>query len=107
MTHPECLKKGYSDLIKVMQKYKELPKWLQQKGIIYVKNNNISISAGNDKIYLCNSSNRQYGPGKSKVLREDNHHEYAFNNLILWAIVPRTNDKSNVPKDTPFKYLEC
>ena len=107
MTHPERLKKGSCDLVKVMKKYKELPKWLQQKGIIYVQNSNICMSAGNNKIYSCNSSNKQYGPGRSKVLREDNHHEYAFNSLILWAIVPRTNNKSNVPKDTPFKHLEC
>ena len=90
-----------------MKKYKELPAWLQQKGIAYIQNSNICISAGNNKIYSCNSSNKQYGPGKSQVLREDKHHEYAFSSLILWAIVPRSNGKSNVPNNTPYKHLEC
>ena len=107
MTHPERLKKGSCDLVKVMKKYKELPPWLQQKGIAYIQNSNICISAGNGKIYSCNSTNKQYGPGKSQVLREDKHHEYAFSSLILWAVVPRSDGKSNVPKDTPFKHLEC
>ena len=107
MTHPEHLKKGSCDLVKVMKKYKDLPAWLQQKGIAYIQNSNICISAGNNKIYSCNSTNKQYGPGKSQVLREDKHHEYAFNSLILWAIVPRSDGKSNVPNDTPFKHLEC
>ena len=107
MTHPERLKKGSCDLVKVMKKYKELPAWLQQKGVLYVQNSNICISAGNQKIYSCNSSNKQYGPGKSKVLRVDKDGEYAFRSLILWAVVPRSNGKSNVPSNTPYKHLEC
>ena len=54
-----------------MKKYKELPAWLQQKGIAYIQNSNICISAGNNKIYSFNSSNKQYGQGKSQVLREE------------------------------------
>ena len=107
MVHPENLKKGTCDLVKVMKKYKELPAWLQQKGVLYVQNSNICISAGNQKIYSCNSSNKQYGPGKSKVLRVDKDGEYAFRSLILWAVVPRSNGKSNVPSNTPYKHLEC
>lgn len=107
ISHSERLKKGSCDLVKVMKKYKELPEWLQQKGIVYVQNSNICMSAGGKKIYSCNSTNKQYGPGKSQVLREDKHHEYAFSSLILWAVVPRSDGKSNVPKDTPYKHLEC
>ena len=107
MTHAERLKKGTCDLVKVMKKFNEMPNWLQQKGIIYVQNSNICMSAGNKKIYSCNSSNKQYGPGKSKVLRQEQKGEYAFSSLILWAIVPRSNGNSNVPNDTPFKHIEC
>jgi len=107
MTNRKNLKKGSCDLIKVMKKYKELPIWLRQKGIIYVQNSNICISAGNKKIYSCNSSNKTYGKGKSQVLREDKPHEYAFSSLILWAILPRSNGKSNVPENTPFKHMPC
>ena len=101
------MKKGTCDFVKVMKKFKELPNWLKQKGIIYVQNSNICISAGNGKIYSCNSTGKQYGPGKSQVLREDKHHEYAFSSLILWAVIPRSNGKSNIPENTPFKHLPC
>ena len=107
MYNSHNLKKGSCDLIKVMKKYKELPIWLRQKGVIYVQNSNICISAGNKKIYSCNSTGKQYGPGKSQVLREDKHHEYAFSSLILWAIVPRSNGKPNLPENMPFKHLPC
>ena len=107
ISNPKNFKKGTCDFVKVMKRYEDMPDWLKQKGIMYVQNSNICISAGNKKIYSCNSSNKQYGPGKSQVLREDKHHEYAFSSLILWAVVPRSDGKSNVPKDTPFKHLEC
>lgn len=107
MIHPEHLKKGTCDLVKVMKLYKELPIWLRQKGVIYVQNSNICISAGNKKVYSCNSTGKTYGPGKSHVLREDKPKEYAFHSLILWAVIPRSNGKSNVPKNSPFKHLEC
>ena len=107
VTHPEHLKKGSCDFVKVMKRYKELPIYLRQKGIVYVQNSNICISAGNKKIYSCNSTGKQYGPGKSQVLREDKHHEYAFSSLILWAIVPRSNGKPNLPENMPFKHLPC
>jgi hypothetical protein len=107
MTNSHHLKKGSCDLIKVMKKYKELPIWLRPKGVIYVQNSNICISAGNKKVYSCNSSGKQYGPGKSQVLREDKPHEYAFSSLILWAVLPRSNGKSNVPENSPFKHIPC
>ena len=49
VTHPEHLKKGSCDFVKVMKRYKELPIYLRQKGIVYVQNSNICISAGNKK----------------------------------------------------------
>ena len=107
MTHSENLKKGSCDLIKVMKLYKELPVWLRQKGVIYVQNSNICISAGNKKVYSCNSTGKTYGPGKSQVLREDKPHEYAFRSLILWAVLPRSNGKSNIPANSPFKSIPC
>jgi len=107
MTNKKNLKKGSCDLIKVMKKYKELPIWLRQKGIIYVQDSNICISAGNKKIYSCNSSGKTYGPGKSKVLKKEINHEYAFTSPILWAVLPRSNGKSNIPQNTPFKHIAC
>ena len=107
MTNSHHLKKGSCDLIKVMKKYKELPIWLRQKGVIYVQNSNICISAGNKKVYSCNSTGKTYGPGKSQVLREDKPHEYAFRSLILWAVLPRSNGKSNIPANSPFKSIPC
>ena len=107
VTHPEHLKKGSCDFVKVMKKYKELPIYLRVKGIVYVQNSNICISAGNKKIYSCNSTGKQYGPGKSQVLREDKPHEYAFRSLILWAVLPRSNGKSNIPANSPFKSIPC
>ena len=68
---------------------------------------NICISAGNKKVYSSNSSGKTYGPGKSQVLRVDKPHEYAFRSLILWAVLPRSNGKSNVPVNTPYKHIEC
>ena len=90
-----------------MERYEKMPDWLKQKGIMYVQNSNICISAGKNKIYSCNSTGHIYGKGKSKVLRTDHKHEVAFRSLILWAVVPRSNGKSNVPKDTNLKHLAC
>ena len=107
MTHAENLKKGSCDLIKVMKVYKELPIWLRQKGVIYVQDSNICVSAGNKKIYSCNLSGQQYGQGKHKVLRKDKNGGYPFASPILWAVLPRSNGKSNVPVNTPYKHIEC
>jgi hypothetical protein len=105
--NPKNFKKGTCDFVKVMERYEKFPEWLKQKGILYVQNSNICISAGKNKIYSCNSSGHVYGEGKSKVLRTDMKHEAAFRSLTLWAVVPRTNGKSNVPSDTPLKHLPC
>jgi hypothetical protein len=34
-----------------MKKYSGMPDWLKQKGILYVQDSNICVSAGNNKIY--------------------------------------------------------
>jgi hypothetical protein len=34
-----------------MKKYSAMPDWLKQKGILYVQDSNICVSAGNNKIY--------------------------------------------------------
>ena len=72
---------------------------------MYVQNSNICISAWNNKIYSSNSTGHTYGKGKSKVLRTDMKNEAAFRSLTLWAVVPRTNGKSNLPDNTNYKYL--
>ena len=100
-------KKGTCDFVKVMKRYEDMPSWLHQKGIMYVQNSNICISAGDNKIYSCNSTGHVYGKGKSKVLRTDMKHEAAFRSLTLWAVVPRSNGKTNVPKDTNLKVIPC
>ena len=105
--NPENFKKGTCDFVKVMERYEKMPDWLKQKGILYVQNSNICISAGKNKIYSCNSTGHTYGEGKSKVLRTDMKHEAAFRSLTLWAVVPRTDGKSNIPADTTYKHLPC
>ena len=105
--HPQNFKKDTCDFVKVMKKFDEMPDWLKQKGIMYVQDSNICISAGKGNVYSCNSTGHVYGKGKSKVLRTNHKYEYAFRSLILWAVVPRSNGKSNVPKDTNLKHLAC
>ena len=105
--HPQNFKKDTCDFVKVMKKFDEMPDWLKQKGIMYVQDSNICISAGKGNVYSCNSTGHVYGKGKSKVLRTNHKYEYAFRSLILWAVVPRSNGKSNVPKDTDLKHLAC
>ena len=105
--HPQNFKKGTCDFVKVMKRYEEMPDWLKKKGIMYVQNSNICISAGKNKIYSCNSTGHTYGKGKSKVLRTDMKNEAAFRSLTLWAVVPRTDGKSNIPDNTNYKHLPC
>ena len=105
-TNPKNLKKGTCDFVKVMKKYSGMPDWLKQKGILYVQDSNICVSAGNNKIYSCNATGKTYGKGHVNVLKTSAK-EYAFSSLILWAVVPRSNGKSNVPNNTPFKHLPC
>ena len=107
VTNPKNFKKNTCDFVKVMQRYEDMADWLKIKGIMYVQNSNICISAGKNKIYSCNSTGHVYGEGKSKVLRTDMKHEAAFRTLTLWAVVPRTNGKSNIPVGTPYKHLPC
>ena len=104
--HPHYFKKNRCDFVKVMKKYNDMPSWLKQKGILYVQDSNICISGGKNGIYSCNNSNQFYGKGKHNVLK-NNKSQYAFSSLILWAVVPRSFGKSNVPKDTNLKYLPC
>ena len=105
-THAQNLKKGTCDFVKVMKHYDAMPDWLKQKGIMYVQDSNICVSAGKGKIYSCNSTGKKYGKGGVKVLKT-NHKEYALKSLILWAVVPRTNGKTNVPENSNFKFLPC
>ena len=105
-THAQNLKKGTCDFVKVMKHYDAMPDWLKQKGIMYVQDSNICVSAGKGKIYSCNSTGKKYGKGGVKVLKT-NPKEYALKSLILWAVVPRSNGKSNVPENTNLKSLPC
>ena len=98
------LKAGTCDLVKVMKKYHDLPSWLQKKGIMYIQDSNICISAGEKKIYSCNSSDRTYSPSDVNPLRSSG---YPFTSPILWAVVPRTNGKSNVDQTTSLKHISC
>ena len=107
ISNPKNFKKGTCDFVKVMKRYEDMPDWLKQKGIMYVQNSNICISAGKNKIYSCNSTGKTYGKGKSKVLRTDMKHEAAFRSLILWAVVPRTDGRSNIPINSEYKHLPC
>ena len=68
ISNPQNFKKDTCDFVKVMERYEKMPDWLKQKGIMYVQNSNICISAGKNKIYSCNSTGHIYGKGKSKVL---------------------------------------
>lgn len=107
ISNPKNFKKGTCDFVKVMKRYEDMPDWLKQKGIMYVQNSNICISAGKNKIYSCNSTGKTYGNGKSKVLRTDMKHEAAFRSLTLWAVVPRTEGRSNIPVNSEYKHLPC
>ena len=97
------LKKGACDFVKVMKTYHNMPNWLKEKGIIYIQDSNICISDGNSKIYSCNNQGK-YGQGGINPLRGSG---YPFTSPILWAIVPRSNGKSNVYKETKYKHMEC
>ena len=98
------LKKGTCDLVKVMKTFKDMPAWLQKKGIMYIQDSNICISAGNKKIYSCNSTGKTYSKSEVNPLRTGG---YAFTSPILWAVVPRSNGKSNVDSNTPLKHMAC
>ena len=98
------LKKGTCDLVKVMAKYNDMPSWLKQKGIMYIQDSNICISAGDKKIYSCNSTGKTYSKNGVDPLRSSG---YTFNSPILWAVVPRSNGKSNVDSNTKLKHLPC
>lgn len=104
VTQYSNLKKGTCDIVKVMQKYKDMKPWLQQKGIVYIHDSNICVSAGNKKIWSCNSSGKTYGEGGVNPLRSSG---YTFNNQILFAIVPRTHGKSNVVASDGYEYKAC
>ena len=97
------LKKGTCDFVKVMKTYHNMPDWLKKKGIMYVQNSNICISDGNNKIYSCNNKGK-YGHGGINPLKKSG---YTFNQPILWAVVPRSNGKSNVYKETKYKHIAC
>ena len=66
-----------------------------------------AFQRGKNKIYSCNSTGKTYGIGKSKVLRTDMKHEAAFRSLTLWAVVPRTEGRSNIPVNSEYKHLPC
>ena len=104
MTGYSNLKKGSCDFVKVMKKYPDMPEWLKKKGIMYVQDSNICISAGNKKIYSCNSTGETYSKTKVNPLRT---HGYAFKSPILWAVVPRSFGKSNVESSTKLKHFPC
>ncbi len=55
---------------------------------------------GKNRIYSCNQSNKRY-TSRSMFYRKSG---YCMNRPILFAFVPRTNGKSNVPKNTKFKH---
>ena len=98
------LKKGTCDLVKVMKTFNDMPAWLQKKGIMYIQDSNICISAGNKKIYSCNSTGKTYSKDGVNPLRSGG---YAFTSPILWAVVPRSNGKSNVDSTTTLKHIAC
>ena len=98
------LKHGTCDFVKVMKTYHNMPNWLKEKGIMYIQDKNICISAGNNKIYSCNNSDRKYGKNGINPLKGGG---YPFDTPILWAVVPRSNGKSNVYSKTKYKHMAC
>ena len=99
VTNPKYLIKGTCDIVMVMKPYGKCPKWLQQKGIYYIQESNACVSAGNGRIYSCNQTGKRY-TRKSMFYRKSG---YCMSRDILFAFVPRTNGKSNVPKNCGFK----
>ena len=99
VTNAKYLIKGTCDIVMVMKKYGDCPKWLRQKGIYYIQESNACISAGKGMIYSCNQTNKRYTK-RSMFYRKSG---YCKNHPILFAFVPRTNGKSNVPKNCGFK----
>ena len=98
------LKKGTCDLVKVMKKFDNMPNWLKTKGIMYVQDSNICISYGNNKIFSCNLTGETYSRNHRNPLQSSS---YPFNHPILWAVVPRSNGKSNVYSGTTYKHIPC
>ena len=98
------LKKGTCDLVKVMKTFNDMPAWLQKKGIMYIQDSNICISAGNKKIYSCNSTGKTYSKDGVNPLRSGG---YDLISPILWAAVTRSNGKSNVDSKTTLKHIAC
>ena len=98
------LKKGTCDLVKVMKKYPDMPSWLKKKGIMYIQDSNICVSAGGDRIYSCNNKDHTYSPSDINPLKTSG---YPFTSPILWAVVPRSNGKSNLDSKTTLKHISC
>ena len=100
VTNAKYLLKDSCDIVMVMKKYKDCPKWLQTKGIYYIQESNACVSAGNGRIYSCNQTNKRYTK-RSMFYRKSG---YCMTRPILFAFVPRTNGKSNVPKNCGFRH---
>lgn len=104
ITNREHLLKGQCDIVRVMKPFTHCDEWLRQKGVAYVQDSNMCVSAGSDMVWSCNSTGKRYGKHGVDPLRRSG---YAKNSPILFAIVPRTNGKSNVPPHTHFEHIPC
>ena len=75
-----------------------------KKGIMYIQDSNICVSAGGDRIYSCNNKGSTYSPSKVNPLKASG---YPFTSPILWVVVPRSNGKSNLDSKTKLKHISC
>ena len=94
---------GTCDIVMVMKKYKDCPKWLKRKGIFYIQKSNGCVAGDNGWIYSCNHTGHRY---TRRVGKHNGYYQkggYPKKRPILFAFVPRTNGKSNVPDNCGFK----
>ena len=78
---------GTYKICKVNKTFKNLDPEYQEKGIVYVYDSNIAISAGNNYIYSCNNGTSQLKEGR--YIKDKMNSGYCFTQKILYVIIPR------------------
>lgn len=87
MKNSEYLIPGTCDIVKIGKKYADMDSKYKKAGIVYVQDSNVCVCGGNDMIWSTNEGGGQYKNGH--YFNAKNKSGYAFNSVILYAIVPR------------------
>ena len=87
MKNSEYLIPRTCDIVKIGKKYADMDSKYKKAGIVYVQDSNVCVCGGNDMIWSTNEGGGQYKNGH--YFNAKNKSGYAFNSVILYAIVPR------------------